>query len=148
MGLNAMRMTLLLTFAALTTGCTTAQWNEMRANPREYFNLIEPTLQTDARIDGQRITLHRWQALVVRLDEDASSGQRWEMQPIAASTVIAPVQHDFVAKPGTAPAPEAISGEAVFRLRGVAAGTQPVVLEFKRPLEPASKTIRFDVDVR
>lgn len=143
-----MRLILLLTFAVITAGCSTAQWNEMRSNPREYFNLTPPTLQTDARVDGQRVTLRRWQALVVRLDEDASYGQRWEMQPIASSTVIAPVRHDFVAKPGTDPVPENAAGEAVFRLRGVAAGTQPVVLEFKRPLEPASKTIRFDVDVR
>jgi predicted secreted protein len=144
-----MRIALLLTLAALTAGCTTAQWDEMRANPREYFNLVSPTLQTDARVDGQRVTLHRWQALVVHLDEDPRNGERWQMQPIASSTVIAPVQHDLVAKPGTDPASQSVAGEAVFRLRGVAAGTQPVVLEFKGPPDSApSKTIRFDVVVR
>ncbi len=133
----------------LLAACSTAQWNEMRSNPREYFNLTPPSVQTDARVEGQRVTLHRWQALVVRLDEDPSYGQRWEMQPIASSTVIAPVQHDFVAKSGTDPASPNIPGQAVFRLRGVAPGTQPVVLEFKRPFEAAaSKTIRFDVVVR
>jgi predicted secreted protein len=144
-----MRIALLLTLAAINAGCSTAQWNEMRSNPREYFNLTPPTVQTDARIEGQRVTLHRWQALVVRLEEDPSYGQRWEMQPIPSSTVIAPVQHDFIAKPGADPASQNTPGQAVFRLRGIAAGTQPVVLEFKRPLESAaSKTIRFDVVVR
>lgn len=144
-----MRLALLLTLAAINAGCSTAQWNEMRANPREYFNLTPPTVQTDARVDGQSIALNRGQALVVRLDEDPSYGQRWEMQPVASPTVIAPVQHDFVAKSGTHPVSQDVPGQAVFRLRGVAAGTQPVVLEFKRPFESAaSKTIRFDVVVR
>jgi predicted secreted protein len=129
--------------------CSTTDWNDMRSNPREYFNLVSPTLQTDARVDGQRVTLHRWQALVVHLPEDPDSGERWEMQPIASSSVIAPVQHDLVARPGTDPTTQSGAGEAVFRVRGVAAGTQPVVLEYKRPFESAaSKTIRFDVVVR
>ena len=144
-----MRLVLLLTLAAINAGCSTARWNEMRANPREYFNLLAPTMETDARIEGQRVTLNRWQALVVRLDEDPSYGQRWEMLPIAPPSVIAPVQHDLVGKPGTDPALQNVPGVAVFRLRGVAPGTQTVVLEFKRPLEPvASKTVRFDVVVR
>ena len=144
-----MRLALLLTLAAINAGCSTAQWNEMRSNPREYFNLKPPTVQTDARVDGQRIALNRGQALVVRLDEDPSYGQRWEMQPVASPTVIAPVQHDFVARSGTNPVSQDVPGQAVFRMRGVAAGTQPVVLEFKRPFESAaSKTIRFDVVVR
>ena len=144
-----MRLVLLLTLAAINTGCSTAQWNEMRSNPREYFNLVPPTVQADAGVDGQRVTLNRWQALVVRLEEDPSYGQRWEMQRIASSTVIAPVQHDFLAKAGTDPASQNLPGHAVFRLRGVGAGTQPVVLEFKRPFETeVSKTIRFDVVVR
>ena len=144
-----MRLAPILLLAAITASCSTAQWNEMRSNPREYFNLLPPTIETDAGVEGQSITLHRWQALVVRLEEDPSYGQRWEMQPIASPTVIAPVQHDFVAKPGTDPASQVVPGHAVFRLRGVATGTQPVVLEFKRPFESAaSKTIRFDVVVR
>ena len=144
-----MRLTVLIASTLVLTACSTAQWNEMRSNPREYFNLVPPTVQTDAGVDGQRVTLNRGQALVVRLEEDPSYGQRWEMQPIASSTVLAPVQHDLLAKAGTDPASQNIPGHAVFRLRGVAAGTQPVVLEFKRPFEPAaSKTIRFDVVVR
>ena len=142
-----MRRAAALLPALLLGACSTAQWNEMRSNPREYFNLIAPTIETDARIAGQRVTLQRWQALVVRLDEDPSYGQRWEMQPIATPMLVAPVQHDFVAKPGT-DATADLSGHAIFRMRGVAPGTQPVVLEFKRPREPASKTIRFDVVVR
>jgi predicted secreted protein len=138
---------LALVLMAALAGCSTTQWDEMRANPRKYFNLVAPTVVTDARVEGQQVTLDRWQALVVRLDEDTSTGERWEMQPLASSTVIAPVQHDLVGRPGTAPS--AGPGEAVFRLRGVAAGTQPVVFALKRPFEPAaSRTIRFDVVVR
>ena len=147
-----MRLALLLTIAAIAAGCSTERWNErwneMRSNPRDYFNLTPPTIESDARIEGQRITLHRWQALVVRLDEDPSYGQRWEMQPIASPMVIAPVQHDFVTKSGIDATTPNVPGQAIFRLRGVAPGTQPVVLEFKRPQEAASKTVRFDVVVR
>ncbi len=133
----------------LLAACSTAQWNDMRANPREYFNLDRPVIEADARIEGQRVVLNRGQALVVRLDEDPAYAQRWEMRPIASSMVVAPVQHDFVTKPGTDPAAQDAPGQAVFRLRGVAPGTQPVVLELKRPLEAsASRTIPFEVVVR
>jgi predicted secreted protein len=121
----------------------------MRDDPRAYFNLTPPTLQTDARVDGQQVVLKPGQALLVWLDEDPATGQRWEMQPLPAGPVIAPVRHDFAAKRGTGtPAGEG-PGEALFRLRGVSPGTQSVVLEYRRPAEQsASKTIRFDVVVR
>ena len=115
---------------------------------RERYNLVPPTLETDARIEGQRVTLDRWQALVLRLDEDPLYGQRWQMQPLASHVLAAPVQHDYTAKPGSDPASTGVPGQAVFRFRGIAPGTQTVVLEFKRPDEPATRTIRFDVDVR
>ena len=101
------------------------------------------------RVEGQRITLNRWQALVVRLDEDPSYGQRWEMQRIASSTVIAPVQHDFLAKPGTDPASQnspatRYSACAVSeRVRNRSCSSSSV--HSKRTV---SKTIRFDVVVR
>jgi predicted secreted protein len=133
----------------LAGGCSTTQWDEMRANPRDYFNLTPPTLFADAGIEGRQVTLHRWQALVVHLDEDTSVADRWQMQPLASTTVIAPVLHDLVNKPTEAPAPSYAAGEAIFRLRGVAPGTQPFVLELKRPFETtATGTIRFDVVVR
>jgi predicted secreted protein len=135
--------------ALLLGGCSTAQWDEMRANPRDYFNLVPPTLFADASIEGQQVTLHRWQALVVRLDEDSSVAERWQMQPLASTMVVAPVQHDLVNKASGASTPSPAAGEAIFRLRGVTPGTQPVVLELKRPFETtASRTVRFDVVVR
>ena len=140
------RTAIALAAVVVLGGCSTAQWDEMRANPRDYFNLTPPTLFADASIEGRQVTLHRWQAIVVRLDEDSSSPERWQMQPLPSSTVIAPVQHDLVSKPSDAPSP---AGEAVFRLRGVAQGTQPVVLELKRPFEATpTRTVRFDVVVR
>ena len=139
---------ILVLLTAMLGGCTTAQWDEMRANPREFFNIVSPTLVADAGVEGQTVALHRWQALVVRLDENPSTGERWQMQPIPSTTVITPVQHDHVSPAGPSAAP-AGPGEAVFRLRGVSTGTQPVVLELKRPFESSvSKTIRFDVVVR
>ncbi|HVE51264.1 MAG TPA: protease inhibitor I42 family protein [Casimicrobiaceae bacterium] len=143
------RYTMIGALAAMVAGCSSTAWNEMRANPREYFNLVAPTVWSDARIDGQSITLRRGQALVVRLPEDASSGLRWQMQPLAAGALIAPVQHDYVAAPGAAPVLANASGEAVFRIRGVATGTQAVVLERRRAFEAnADKVVRFDVVVR
>jgi predicted secreted protein len=138
-----------LVVALLVAGCSTTQWDEMRANPREYFNLTPPTLLADATVEGRQVSLRRWQALVVRLDEDSSIPERWQMQPLDSTTVIAPVQHDLVDKPSEVSPPTPAAGEAVFRLRGIAPGTQPVVLELKRPFETtASRTVRFDVVVR
>jgi predicted secreted protein len=124
-------------------GCSAAQKESLS----DCFNLTPPVMATDARVDGQSLPLKRGQVIVVRLDEDAASGFRWEMQPFAQGVVIAPVQHDYTAKGGDPAAPGG-PGEATFRLRGVAGGTQPIVLELKRPFEPgAQQTIRFDVVV-
>ena len=147
-----LRTPLVIAMAAFAAGCSTTQWvtdyDVLRDSPREYFNLVTPTIFTDARVDGGLVTLKRGEAVVVRLDEDPMQGERWQMQPIPASTISAPVQHDFVTRLGsdpTAPGP----GDAVFRFRGIAPGTQAVVLEYKRPFEAvASKTIRFDLVVR
>lgn len=134
--------------ALLVAGCSTTDWNDMRENPREFFNLTSPALVTDARVDGQQVALKRGQALVVRLDEDASTSQRWELKPLPQGPVIAPVQHDYVDRTGTDAATNA-PGEAVFRVRGVSTGTQTIVLEYRRADESAaSKTVRFDVVVR
>ena len=115
---------------------------------RERYNLVPPTIQRDAGVDGQRVVLDRYQALVVRLDEDPLYGQRWELTPLQSHVVVAPVQHDYMVAPGTDPR-AAVPGVAVFRFRGVAPGVQPVELRYKRPNEDtASRTLRFDVAVR
>ena len=142
-----MRTILAALVATLVAGCSSTAWDEMRANPREYFNLTAPTLATDSRIDGTRVTLKRGQALVVRLDEDPATGQRWEMKPLPSGSIIAPVQHDLVAKSQSGSASEA-PGDAIFRVRAVRPGEQAVVLEYRRPFESvAEKTVRFDVVV-
>jgi predicted secreted protein len=70
------------------------------------------------------------------------------MQRYDGPHVIAPVRHDLTAKPGTNPAAVGGIGDATFRVRGVAPGKQPVVIEYKRAFEAAAaKTIRFDVVV-
>lgn len=145
------RAALVLAVVLPLAACNTTRWDwdEIRANPREFFNITPPTLVTDAFVEGKEVRLQRWQALVVRLDEDATTGERWEMEPFFSSTVIAPVQHDFIARPGIPPTDPAGPGDAVFRLRGVNPGTQTVVFALKRPFEStASRTIRFDVVVR
>jgi predicted secreted protein len=138
-----MRKASLLGVALVVTACTPAQ----KVEYREQFNLDSPTLVRDAAIDGQTVTLKRGQALVVRLDADPSTGMRWEMVSFKSASVLAPVQHDLVANPGTNPVPMGVPGEAVFRLRGVATGSQPVALEYRRPFEAATRTVRFDVVV-
>jgi predicted secreted protein len=133
--------------AVLAAGCSSTAWDEMRANPREYFNLNAPTLTTDARIDGTRVTLKRGQALVVRLDEEPETGQRWEMKPLPNDAIIAPVQHDLVTKSQGGSVPGA-PADAIFRVRAVRPGEQAVLLEYRRPFESAvAKTVRFDVVV-
>jgi len=133
-------------------GCATpsggSEWSELGSNPREFFNLNAPVTQAGAELDGGRVTLRRGQALVVRLDEQVGTDLRWEMQRYDGPTVIAPVRHDLTAKPGTNPAAPGGIGDATFRVRGIAPGTQPVVIEYKRAFETAAaKTIRFDVVV-
>ena len=135
---------LLVALVVVAAGCSPAQ----KAQYREQFNLDSPTLVVrDAAIDGQTITLKRGQAMVLRLDEDPATGMRWERLNFTSTSVLAPVHHDLVANPGTNPVPMGVPGEAVFRFRGVAAGSQPVVLEYRRPFEAATRTVRFDVVV-
>jgi predicted secreted protein len=138
-----MRIVPLLVAALVVTACTPAQ----KAHYREKYNLDSPTLVRDAAIDGQTVTLKPGQALVVRLEEDPSTGMRWEMADFKSASVLATVQHDLVAKPGTNPVALNVPGEGVFRMRGVASGTQAIALEYRRPLEAATKTVRFEVVV-
>ena len=138
-----MRIAALVIAALLVAACSPAQ----KAYYRERYNLNSPTLVMDAGIDGRTVTLNRGQALVVRLDEDPSTGMRWELAEVKSVSVIAPVHHDYVAKSGTHPAALGTPGEALFRLRGVLPGTTPIALEYRRPLEAPTKTIRFDVIV-
>lgn len=133
-------------------GCATTPdgtaWSELGSNPREFFNLNAPVVVRGAEVDGGQVTLKRGQALVVRLDEEVGVEARWEMQRYDGPNLIAPVRHDLTAKPGTDPAARGGVGDATFRLRGVAAGTQSVVIEYRRAFEAAAaKTIRFDVAV-
>jgi predicted secreted protein len=142
----------LLVAALGLAGCATSPdgsaWSELGSNPRDFFNLNPPIVVAGAEVDGQRVTLKRGQALVVKLDADAGAGPRWEMQRYDGPTVIAPVRHDLTAKPGASPAAAGAIADATFRVRGIAPGTQPVVIEYRRSLEEAAaKTIRFDVVV-
>lgn len=138
-----MRLVVLLSAVLLVSACSPAQ----RAHYRERYNLNPPTLFGDVGIDGRTVTLNRGQALVVRLPEDPSTGMRWEMAKFESQSVLAPVQHDYVATGGVHPAALNVPGEALFRVRGVAPGSQTITLEYRRPLEAAAKTVRFDVVV-
>jgi predicted secreted protein len=138
--------------AMLAAGCSSIpasyDWSDLRADPREFYNLNAPIVVRGADLDGQRVTLKRGQALVVKLDAGVDAGPRWEMQRYDGPTVIAPVRHDLVAQHAAEATAPARTGDATFRVRGVAAGTQPVVIEYKGAFEAAAaKTIRFDVVV-
>jgi predicted secreted protein len=137
-----------VTLAGCATSNAGSDWSELGSNPREFFNLNAPVTFAGAEVDGQRVTLKRGQALVLRFDADVGTDLRWEMQRYDGPNVIAPVRHDLTAKPGTNPAAVGGIGDATFRVRGIAPGTQPVVIEYKRAFEAvAAKTIRFDVVV-
>jgi predicted secreted protein len=135
----------LLASAALVAGCTSilgqqTDWPELRANPREFFNLNPPVRLAAGEIRGP-VVLKRGQALIVRLPEDAANGPVWRLRPFTSSVLIAPVQHDYTKSVG-----EAGGGEATFRMRGVGVGTQAVVIDAIRPgfVQP-EKSVAFDV---
>ncbi len=94
-------------------GCATSNagsdWSELGSNPREFFNLNAPVTFAGAEVDGQRVTLKRGQALVLRVRCGRRDRLRWEMQRYDGPNVIAPVRHDLTAKPGTNPAAPAAS---------------------------------------
>lgn len=139
--------------ALLLAGCSTPTyryaWADVQANPREFFNLNAPVVAAGAEVAGGSIEVQQWQALIVRLAEDPASGLTWRLRPLPRGAVVAPVQHDYTAKPGADPAAPAGGGEALFRLRGIAPGTQAVTIDAVRPGSTLpEKSLAFDVVVR
>jgi len=140
---------------------------EQKEAARIRWNLVDPTIYVDASVAGTTVTLDRGQALVLRLEENPSTGYRWVSAMPKTDTVIAPVRRDFTSgRAGTTPfAPDqnttqptsgppaimpGVPGEATFRYRGVDAGSTPVTLEYRRAWEPGApaKTVAFEVVVR
>ncbi|HEX4883485.1 MAG TPA: protease inhibitor I42 family protein [Casimicrobiaceae bacterium] len=147
------RVALLPLAAVLLAGCAGIQqntdWPDLQANPREFFNLNPPVRLAAGEPVAGPVVLKQGQALVVTLPEDASTGYVWRMRPPAGGVVIAPVQHDYTRKPGADPAIPGAAGEATFRLRGIARGTQAVTIDYVRPGFPTpEKSIAFDVTVQ
>lgn len=124
-------------------------WRELGSEPREFFNLNPPVRLAAGDPIASPVVLKPGQALVVRLPEDPSTGYTWRLRDLPPGAVVAPVKHDFAAKPGTDPTAVGGVGEATFRLRGVARGTQAVTLDYVRPgFAGAEKSVAFDVTVR
>lgn len=148
-----MQRILAVSLAAFALGaCSTAghraEFAEIQSNPRHFFNLNPPVLVADASIAGTTVALKDGQALIVRLPEDAAVGV-WRMRPLPSGAVAAPVLHDYTALAGSDPARATGGGEATFRLRGVAPGTQAITLDFVRPgFAAPEKSLAFDVQVR
>jgi predicted secreted protein len=119
------------------------------AATRDFFNLQAPVLRTDAQVNATQVTLRRWQAMTVTLDEDSATGYHWELMPLPETVAVAPVHRDLMVLPGQEPAMTGGPGRAVFRLRGVGVGTTPVVLEYRRAFDPAppAQSVRFDLVV-
>lgn len=131
-------------------GCSTtghdAAWSELQSNPREFFNLNPPVRVAAGEPLPSPVVLKQGQALIVRVPEDPSTGYTWRMRPFPRGTLVAPVDHDYTLKPGADPG---TGGEATFRMRGVAAGTQVVTLDYVRPgFTTPERSIAFDVTVR
>jgi predicted secreted protein len=146
------RAALVPAVALLLAGCAgigqNTDWNDLADHPRDFFNLNPPVRLAAGEPVASPVHLKRGQALVVTLPADVSSDSTWRMRPLAGTVLIAPVQHDLAAKAGTGPAAGAV-GEATFRLRGVAPGTQGVTLDYVRPgFVVPEKTIAFDVVVQ
>ena len=147
-----MRNAVAILSALALAGCAgigrNTDWSDLRNDPREFFNLNVPVRQVAGEAIASPVVLRQGEALVVRLPEDASTGYTWRMRPLPRGAVVAPVQHDFTAKPGIDPMLPG-PGEATFRLRGIAAGTQAVTLDYVRPGFPTpEKSVAFDVTVR
>lgn len=138
-----------LALAACATGSYRYEWSELRSNPREFFNLNAPVRSADASIAGTTVVLKQGEALIVRLPEDAASGMTWRMRPLPRGAVVASAQHDFTAVAGADPAKPGGAGEATFRLRGIAPGTQAIAIDYVRPgFVAPEKSLAFDVAVR
>jgi len=146
-----MRRIFAISLAALALGgCSTAgyraDFGEIHSSPRDFFNLNDPVRIADASIAGTTVALKEGQALIVRLPEDAATGV-WRMRPLPKGAILAPVQHDYTTVAGADAA--SAGGEATFRLRGVAPGTQAVTLDYLRTGSATpEKSLAFDVTVR
>jgi inhibitor of cysteine peptidase len=124
-------------------------WPELTSNPREFFNLNPPVRLAAGEPIASPVVLKTGQALIVKLPEDPATGYTWRLRELPRGAVVAPVQHDFTAVSGGDPAPAGSGGEATFRLRAVAPGTQAVTLDQVRPgFATPAKSVAFDVTVR
>jgi inhibitor of cysteine peptidase len=123
-------------------------WSDLGSDPREFFNLNPPVRIAAGEPIASPVVLRQGQALIVRVPEDPATGYTWRLRPLPAGPLTAPVQHDYTAKAGTNPA-SSTDGEATFRLRAVAAGTQAVTLDYvKAGSATPEKSVAFDVAVR
>jgi len=137
-----------LALSACSTAGYRADFGEVQSNPRNFFNLNVPVRVADASIEGTTVVLREGEALIVRLPEDAAAGV-WRMRPLPKGAILAPVQHDYTTVAGADAAAAGSAGEATFRLRGVAPGTQAVTLDFLRSgFTTPEKSLAFDVTVR
>ena len=115
----------------------------------DWMNLNDPTRIADAKIDGGRVELRQGQALVVYLDTNVETGLRWDLKPLTGKVAVAVPLADVAPRAGV-PTSGAVL-ETAFHFRGIAPGTQPVELEYRRAFEssaPGTKTVRFDIVVR
>jgi len=135
-----------LALSACSTAGYRADFGEIHSSPRDFFNLNAPVRIADASIAGTTVALREGQALIVRLPQDAATGV-WRMRPLPKGAILAPVQHDYTTVSGADAA--SAGGEATFRLRGVAPGTQAVTLDYLRAgFTTPEKSLAFDVTVR
>ena len=86
------------------------------SNPRDFFNLNAPVTFAGAEVDGQRVTLKRGQALVLRFDADVGTDLALGDAALRRPERDRPGRHDLTAKPGTNPAAVGGIGDATFRV--------------------------------
>lgn len=97
-------------------------------------------LELDFSANGQTVALAAGQALVLRLEENPTTGYQWS---VTSSGNLRLEANDFV--PACGPAVGA-SGLRCQRWRAQGAGTHPLELVYRRAWEPIEKAIgRFEI---
>ena len=94
---------------------------------------------------GRTIEVHPDDVIVLRLDENLTTGHSWELEP-TDSSVIELIDSTHTAAPAIAMGQ---GGVRTVRFAARAAGSRDVGLRLRRPWEPPDNALdRFDVTVR
>jgi inhibitor of cysteine peptidase len=98
----------------------------------------------DEQADGGRIELRKGAELALRLEENPSTGYRWQIDS-AGAPALAPGPDRYEAPPGAKPG---APGHHVWSFCAVAPQTGVLKLSYRRSFGSAARTFTHTVDVR